>query len=191
MRGFAANSTCSKCFSSLFPWAQLGGNCTLIESRKLNSRNICGLIFIDRIVYIRSKSKSLMFKNTCYSLSMIQFGIFSWLYRRLLTSKLNHPLAVLSVDLGILFLALGMSSETYNLLAENFQTILTFLLVTPALFILLSQKFKLLLLILLIGVRLVYSDDLLLLCLSQCHQPPSILIILRRKLPLFLWAWRP
>lgn len=122
---------------------------------------------------------------------MIQFSILSWFNCRLLASKLSHPFAILCIYLGILFLTLRMSSETYDLLAKNFHPIRTFLWVTSVLFVLLPQNFKLLLLILLIGVCLMYSYNLLLLCLSQCHESPSVLIILRQKLSLLLWARRP
>lgn len=125
-----------------------------------------------RIIIGRPEGQRLMLNNARYCLRMIQLRILSRLDGGLLTPELGHPLAVLCMHLAILLLALGMCSKTNHLLTEYLDTLRSFLLVGSAsigfeeLYFILSKEFELLLLLVL-GVGLMYSQDLLLLGLGQ------------------------
>lgn len=169
----ASSCSSTKCFCSLFSWAQLRHSCALIETRKLNVRDICGLILVQRIIIGWPESQRLMLDYARYRLCLIQLRILSRLHRRLLTPKLSHPLAILSVNLAVLLLTLGMRPETNHLLTEHLHAISSFrLLVRRApiglqqLHLILLQEFDLLLLFLVLSVGLMYSQYLLLLGLS-------------------------
>ena len=126
-----------------------------------------------RIIIGRPEGQRLMLNNARYCLRMIQLRILSRLDGGLLTPELGHPLAVLCMHLAILLLALGMCSKTNHLLTEYLDTLRSFhLLVGSAsigleeLYFILSKEFELLLLLVL-GVGLMYSQYLLLLGLGQ------------------------
>jgi hypothetical protein len=148
---------------------------------------------MQRIIISRPKSQRLMLDNTRYRLRLIQLRILGRLHCGLLTPKLSHPFAVLRINLAILLLALGMCSETNHLLAQHLHTIRSVWLLVGStsvglekLHLILPQKFDLLLMLLVLGVGLMYRQYLLLLGLSQSHQPTSILIVLREELRLLL-----
>ena len=189
----ASSCSSAKCFCSLFPWAQLRNSCALIETRKLDVRDICSLVLVQRIIIAWSESQRLMLDHSRYRLRLIQLRILGRLHRRLLTPKLSHPLAVLRIYLTIFLLALGMRPETNHLLTQHLHTVSPIRLLIgrtsirlEKLHLVLPQEFDLLLMLLVLRVCLMYRQYLLLLGLSQSYQSTSILIVLREKLRLLL-----
>lgn len=131
---------------------------------------------MQRIIIGWPESQRLMLDNARYRLRLIQLRILGRLHRGLLTPELSHPLAILRVNLTILLLALGMRSKTNHFLTQYLHTISSFHLLIRStsvgleeLHLILSEEFDLLLMLLVLGVGLMYSQYLLLLSLSQSY----------------------